>query len=171
MPAPQPIDLLIHGSAEVVTPLGQTALRGADLGNVSVVPDGAVAVDDGRVLEVGRSADLQDKYAARTTLDAQGGTVLPGLVDAHTHPVFMGTREAEFEMRAAGKTFFEILVAPGFSVSNGSRNKLLNLKSFCHLAENPHPSLSKEKQHEILLPLPCSECRPRFRWLFKRCHG
>lgn len=113
MSAPQPIDLLIHGSAEVVTPLGQAALTGAGLGRVSVIPDGAVAMHGGRILEVGPSTDLQDKYVAHTTLDAQGGTVLPGLVDAHTHPVFMGTREMEFELRASGKTYVEISAAGG----------------------------------------------------------
>jgi imidazolonepropionase len=113
MPAPQTIDLLIHGSSEVVTPLGQAALTGAELGGVAVTRDGALAVDGGRILEVGTSADLQERYTARTSIDAEGGTVLPGLVDAHTHPVFMGTREEEFELRAAGKTYVEISAAGG----------------------------------------------------------
>ena len=50
MPAPQTIDLLIHGSSEVVTPLGQAALTGAELGGVAVTRDGALAVDGGRIL-------------------------------------------------------------------------------------------------------------------------
>ena len=44
MPAPHTIDLLIHGSSEVVTPLGQAALTGAGLGGVAVTRDGALAV-------------------------------------------------------------------------------------------------------------------------------
>jgi imidazolonepropionase len=41
-------------------------------------------------------------------IDAGGRVVLPGFVDAHTHPVFAGTRVAEFEERAAGATYQEI---------------------------------------------------------------
>ncbi len=113
MSAPLSIDLLISGTAEVVTPLGQAARTGSELGDVAVVPRGSVAVQGGRILEVGPSAQLLEKYDPSTTLDACGGTVLPGLVDAHTHPVFMGTRENEFEARAAGKTYVEISAEGG----------------------------------------------------------
>ncbi len=50
-----------------------------------VLPDGAVAIDGGRVVAVGRAADIEAAYAGRESLDAGGGIVLPGLINAHTH--------------------------------------------------------------------------------------
>ena len=47
------------------------------------------------------------------TLDAGGGLVTPGLVDAHTHLLFGGTRERELLLRQAGATYLEILAAGG----------------------------------------------------------
>ncbi|TDI37384.1 MAG: imidazolonepropionase [Acidobacteria bacterium] len=47
------------------------------------------------------------------TLDAGGGAVIPGLIDAHTHLVFAGTREDEFVHRCAGKSYLEIAKAGG----------------------------------------------------------
>jgi len=65
--------LVTHGT--VVT------VDGAD----SVVHDGAVAVVGGAIAAVGPATELAAAYEAVTTLDAQGGIVLPGLVNAHTH--------------------------------------------------------------------------------------
>ncbi len=47
------------------------------------------------------------------TIDAAGGTVVPGLVDCHTHVVFAGSREAEFVQRIGGASYIEILEAGG----------------------------------------------------------
>jgi imidazolonepropionase len=46
-------------------------------------------------------------------VDAGGRILLPGFVDAHTHPVFAGTRAGEFEERAAGATYQEIAARGG----------------------------------------------------------
>ena len=54
------------------------------------------------------------------TIDARGMTLLPGFVDAHTHPVFWKTRENEFIARLAGKTYEEIAAAGG-GIRNSAR--------------------------------------------------
>ncbi|MFT7680008.1 MAG: imidazolonepropionase [Planctomycetota bacterium] len=111
--APKPIDLLVHGSSEVATALGSTPRGGTQLGELSVQANAAVAIDAGLILEVGAEADLRGRYAPRECLDAAGGCVIPGFVDSHTHPVFAGTRENEFEARLAGKSYLDIAAEGG----------------------------------------------------------
>jgi 5-methylthioadenosine/S-adenosylhomocysteine deaminase len=50
-----------------------------------VFADGAVAIRDGRILEVGPSADLRARYAPAETIDAAGAPVHPGFIDGHYH--------------------------------------------------------------------------------------
>ncbi len=124
--------LLIHGASGVATLAGGLR-RGAAQGDAAVVsggvpgsgavagPDGtAVACWEGRILAVGPVGEVRGAIGAAglspdafDLLDAQGGFVTPGLVDAHTHLLFAGTREREWRMRAAGAGYLEILAAGG----------------------------------------------------------
>lgn len=72
-----------------------------------------MACDGDRIVAVGPEEELRARFAATEVLDASGGLVVPGLVDAHTHPVFLGTREGEFEQRIAGRSYVEIAAAGG----------------------------------------------------------
>ncbi len=112
-PESEPIDLLVHGANELATPRGFEARRGADLARIDVIEGGAVAIRAGRIVAVGGERELLARYAPAKKLDARGGTIVPGFVDAHTHPVFSGTREDEFELRTAGATYVEIAQAGG----------------------------------------------------------
>jgi imidazolonepropionase len=112
------IDLLVTGAAELATPEGSTPRSGAALGAIRVLSAGAVAVDGGRCVAVGSAAELGARFAPRAVLDARGGTLVPGFVDAHTHPVFAGTREDEFELRTRGATYVEIAAAGGGILSS-----------------------------------------------------
>ncbi len=115
---PVPIDLLVAGASELATPLGTRPRGGARLAELSVIAHGAVAIRGERIVAVGAEADLRAAYAPAHTLDARGGTLVPGFVDAHTHPVFAGTREEEFELRTAGKSYLEIAAAGGGILSS-----------------------------------------------------
>jgi imidazolonepropionase len=75
-----------------------------------VVERGRLVVGDGRVLAVGADVDVP---ADALVIDAGGGIVLPGFVDAHAHPVFAGNRAGEFEMRTRGASYAEIAEAGG----------------------------------------------------------
>jgi imidazolonepropionase len=110
---PQAIDLLVHSAARLVTPLGASALRGERLGELRVEPGAGVAIDAERIVAVGPDAELAARFLPRARVDARGGLVLPGFVDAHTHPVFVGTRVAEFELRTRGASYAEIAAAGG----------------------------------------------------------
>ncbi len=119
MPAePEAVDLLVHGASTVVTPRGDGPRAGSALAAVEVLERGAVTVRDGEIVAVGPETELRGMYRARRALDAAGGVVIPGFVDAHTHPVFSGTREDEFEMRTAGKSYVEISAAGGGILSS-----------------------------------------------------
>ena len=71
------IDILVtHG--DVFTMAG---------GGVGYIEDGAVAVDRGRIVTVGPSAELEKEYGAERKIDATNKAVLPGLIDGHLHTV------------------------------------------------------------------------------------
>ncbi len=107
-PQPSAVDLLVAGASELATPRGSLPLSGADLERIALIEKGAVAIRGDRIVAVGPEAELARAYAPERVLDARGGTIIPGFVDAHTHPVFAGTREGEFELRTRGKSYLEI---------------------------------------------------------------
>jgi predicted amidohydrolase YtcJ len=45
----------------------------------------AMAIRDGKIVETGKSADLQNKYDAKEKIDAEGKFIYPGFIDAHAH--------------------------------------------------------------------------------------
>jgi imidazolonepropionase len=107
-------DLLVYNTAQVLTlasPDG--AKRGAAMRDLGIIPHGAVAIREGRVLAVGPSDELRRQVGADRTLDAGGCLVMPGFVDPHTHLVWAGQRADEFEMRVAGASYMEIMAAGG----------------------------------------------------------
>ena len=107
------VDLVLLGASELATPVGSRARGGSELGSIRVVRDGAVAIAGDRIVAVGEARDIAERYSAARELDADGGTIVPGFVDAHTHPVFAGTREDEFELRTRGATYAEIAAKGG----------------------------------------------------------
>jgi imidazolonepropionase len=112
--------LLIEGAAVVATLAGGLR-RGSAQGEVAVIGgEVAVAAWGEKLIAVGPAAEVHRQIEAGgypleafARLDAAGGLVTPGLIDAHTHLVFAGTREAEWQMRARGAGYLEILAAGG----------------------------------------------------------
>ncbi len=85
-------------------------------GPLGIIRDGAVAIQAGRVVWVGPSDALSAHVALARDgerIDVAGQVVLPGLIDAHTHLVFAGGRELDFEQRIAGATYQEIAASGG----------------------------------------------------------
>ncbi len=100
---------------QVVTLAGPARPRiGAEMRELGIVENGALLIRDGRIEAVGGRDEIERRLRANdTVLDGQGRIALPGFVDAHTHPVFAGTRCAEFELRSQGATYEEIAAAGG----------------------------------------------------------
>lgn len=104
--------MLIQSASQLLTLAGPPQ-RGSMLGNLGIIPDGAVLTRNGKILAVGSTTELRQAYPHEETLDATGHVVMPGFVDPHTHLIWVGDRAAEFEMRLKGKTYLEILAAGG----------------------------------------------------------
>ena len=101
------VDLIIKNAEELLT-LSSTFKDGSGLG---IVQKGAVATREGRILWVGRTEEISAKLSLSRDgreMDATGKVVMPGLIDAHTHLIFAGSRENEFEERIQGLSYQEI---------------------------------------------------------------
>jgi imidazolonepropionase len=109
-------DLIVRNARQVITCAGPYPRRGAQQGALVSVSNGAVASLKGRVVYAGPSADLlqavRPAEGARE-IDANGLSIVPGFVDAHTHAIFAGDRRDELRRRLAGATYAEIAAAGG----------------------------------------------------------
>jgi len=101
--------------SQLVTLAGPARPRvGPEMRELGIIADGAFLVRDGSIAEVGTSEQIKARINADCdVVDACGSVVLPGFVDAHTHPVFSGTRVDEFEERIKGATYAEIAARGG----------------------------------------------------------
>jgi imidazolonepropionase len=121
--------LLVVNAGEIATLAGgiRRGSTQADIGLLSTDDQSAggpsrltLAAYEGRIVAVGGRDEVDRRLAGLgigsdrlTILDANGGTVTPGLIDAHTHLVFAGDRHAELELRQRGASYLDILAAGG----------------------------------------------------------
>lgn len=94
---------------------------------LAIIENGTLVVGvDGCIAGVGTAEDMESRFANDTfdsDLDGRGMSVIPGLVDGHTHPVWSGNRVQEFSMKLAGATYMEVHAAGGgiFSTVRATR--------------------------------------------------
>ena len=81
-------------------------------GPFGAIENGAIGIQDGRIVRVGRRTELAG-YQAKSVEKLDGAWVTPGLVDCHTHLVFAGNRANEFVARLEGATYEQIAAAGG----------------------------------------------------------
>ena len=89
---------------------------GSAMSDLGIIEDGLVAMRDGKIHAVGKTAELKPKLSLRPdthVIDAVNQVVMPGFVDCHTHLVYGGSREEEFEQRACGASYQEIAARGG----------------------------------------------------------
>jgi imidazolonepropionase len=101
--------LVVRNIGELATPTGSTARHGSAMSMVSVIPDAAIVVDVEKIVWAGPSSQMPRLDGPPPeTIDAHGGSVIPGFVDSHTHFIFGGYRADEFFWRASGIPYMEI---------------------------------------------------------------
>lgn len=109
------VDLLIINASELVTLAGdnQKFRTGKQMRELGIIRNGCLAIKNGKIMAVGKTSEVRKKVKAENIINASGKTVLPGFVDPHTHLVFAGSREDEFQMRVEGASYMDILKAGG----------------------------------------------------------
>jgi imidazolonepropionase len=108
-------DILIVNAEEMLTLTGssQTPRTGKQMRDLEIIHDGALAIRRGKIVAVGKTHEVTKTFRGEYVLSAKGKTVLPGFVDPHTHLVFAGSREDEFQMRVEGASYMDILNSGG----------------------------------------------------------
>lgn len=91
-----------------------TPRRGDLQGELNLVADGALAIRKGRIVGVGETAMVLNEFSDDVpTIDAAGMSVLPGLVECHSHPIFAGRRHWEYVRKLQGATSRQIRAEGG----------------------------------------------------------
>ncbi|XP_034382410.1 probable imidazolonepropionase [Cyclopterus lumpus] len=111
--------LLVKNAQQVVLICsdGEKFITKHGMQNLCVIENGSVVIGrDGLIKAVGPAETIGAQYSGSSfdnVIDAAGMCVLPGLVDAHTHPVWAGDRVHEFAMKLAGATYMDVHRAGG----------------------------------------------------------
>ncbi|KAI6237511.1 putative imidazolonepropionase [Aphelenchoides besseyi] len=87
-------------------------LAGKDMSEIKILHDDncalAVLIENGKFTSIGTLQELEKNANGHERVDCKGGCLVPGLVDAHSHPVFAGDRVHEFALKLAGATYAEV---------------------------------------------------------------
>ena len=103
---------MVYNIGQLATPLGTSARRGKEMGELRVLSNAAVYAEDGIIRAVGSQEEVLREHPLTEMdccMDAGQKAVIPGFVDSHTHFLFGGYREQEFLDRIAGTPYLELL--------------------------------------------------------------
>jgi imidazolonepropionase len=104
----------LHASQLVTLAGSKRARVGPELNELSIIRDGGMLIREGRIAAIGGSDEIEKQISGEAEIvDVASKIVLPGFVDAHTHPIFAGNRVDEFEQRSRGATYEEIAASGG----------------------------------------------------------
>ena len=140
------LDLLIQNTSEVLCVQGHSPQGGE--GALTVLSRASVGVKDGLIAYVGPADTLPPVALGEKTelLDARGGFVGPGFVDAHTHAVFGGERSREFDLRCQGATYLELAKSGGGIMGTVDATRSASVAA---LAELARPRLGRLLEHGV----------------------
>jgi len=139
------IDLIIRDAVQLVTCASNgKAKRKAEMQTVGIIENGALAINDGTIVGIGVSGEINKKFESENDIDARGKVVCPAFVDPHTHVVFAGERLDEFELKIKGADYLKILENGGGIISTVRQTRAASLES---LVEQSRRRLDKMLAH------------------------
>jgi len=103
--------------------------------DLDILPDAALLIENGKFAWIGKSSEAKKKFKKCKILDAKNHVVLPGLIDAHTHLIFSGSRHDEFAKRSEGKTYLEIAKEGGGILSTVRETQKASLATLIQLSK------------------------------------
>lgn len=108
-------DKILYNFSEIFSPNDKgRALRGKEMNEANLLKNGYIAIADGKILKVGEGEVPEELKSDKTELiDMKGKVAVPGLIDAHTHLVYGGSREHEFSKKLNGVSYLDILAQGG----------------------------------------------------------
>lgn len=110
----------IYGIAKNST----TALRGKEMNEIGFIENAWLRITESKISEWGTSDTFAEADNFEKIVDAKGGWVFPSFCDSHTHIVYAGSREQEFEDKIHGLSYEEIARRGGGILNSADR--LLN---------------------------------------------
>lgn len=110
--------------------------RGRAMGEIHPITGGAVGIVGEKIAWIGTEAALRRRHGAKRRINAQGGLILPGLVDCHTHAVFAGTRVPEWQERLSGTPYLEILRRGGGILNTVMETRRASPKCLAQIASS-----------------------------------
>lgn len=132
-------DLAVVGIGELATPEGDGPRLREEMERLRVVRNAAVASLEGTIVFAGSDREFRERVDLQpgaVVVDARGGTVLPGFVDAHTHLPFAGWRESEFDARLRGETYSSIAAKGGGILSTVAATRAVGRPMLAALARS-----------------------------------
>lgn len=128
---------LIIFNARIVTPIGITARKGKEMGQLLIIENGTVEVTKGIITYVGesRGEDRDGYHHHYWHYNARGHCLLPGFIDSHTHFVFGGERSEEFSWRLKGESYMSIMERGGGIISTVKATRQMNFVKLRSAAE------------------------------------
>ena len=119
--------LAVLHTSQLVTVAGPNRPRiGGEMSDLAIIRDGGMLIRDGKIDIVGSSDAIEKNAGDGEIIDVAGRVVMPGFVDAHAHPVFVGNRLDDFERRAKGETYEQIAAAGGGIWSTVEKTRAAN---------------------------------------------
>ncbi|MCK5115172.1 MAG: imidazolonepropionase [Candidatus Aegiribacteria sp.] len=104
--------------------------RGEAAKELSIIRNAALASFQGKIVWTGQTRDVSNSIQLvdnSLEIDVSGKVITPGFVDSHTHPLYAGTREVEFALRAMGADYEDIAAAGGGILNSVTRTRQASL--------------------------------------------
>lgn len=118
-----------------------TPLRGSEMSQLGILENAWLKIDGGKITGWGKMDHIPSS-GVDEIYDANGGDVLPSFCDSHTHIVYAGSREGEFEDKIRGLSYEEIAKRGGGILNSADRLQLTT--------ENELYRQSMERAREVM---------------------